>query len=359
MKLGFGLYKHMLNEAHYKFAKQCGATHIIIHMVDYFNQGNQASLNNQPVGDTGGWGMAGDSDKLWTVEELTKIKEDLAKHDLVLEGIENFDPAHWYDILLDGPKRALHIENVKTIIRNVGKAGIPGFGYNFSLAGVSGRIMEDSARGNAISVGINGVSEMLEKPIPKGMIWNMIYDLQAEEGIQPEITHKELWRRLRNFLNEILPVAEEAGVIMAAHPDDPPLKFVRKQPRLVYQPSMYQELIDSNPSPSNQLEFCLGTLAEMTEGDIYEATHQYTKQNRVAYIHFRNVKGKVPHYKETFIDEGDIDMKKILGILKKNKFEGVLIPDHTPQMTSNAPWHTGMAYAMGYMKALLSQIKDE
>jgi len=78
----------------------------------------------------------------------------------------------------------------------------------------------------------------------------------------------------------------------------------------------------------------------------------------VAYIHFRNVKGKVPYYKETFIDEGEIDMKKILEILKKNKFEGVLIPDHTPQMTSDAPWHTGMAYAMGYMKALLSQIKD-
>ena len=52
-------------------------------------------------------------------------------------------------------------------------------------------------------------------------------------------------------------------------------------------------------------------------------------------------------------------MKRILEILKKNKFEGVLIPDHTPQMSCDAPWHAGMAYAMGYMKALLSQIKNE
>jgi len=354
MKLGFGLYKHMLNEEHYKFAKQCGATHVIIHLVDYFNQGNKDSLNNQPVGAKGGWGIAGDPDKLWTVEEMVKIKEDLAKYDLVLEGIENFDPAHWHDILLDGPQRDRHIENVKTIIQNVGKAGIPVFGYNFSLAGVTGRIIENSARGTATSVGLNGKNDILEEPIPKGMIWNMIYDQNAEEGFQPEITHENLWDKLKRFLEEVIPVAEEAGVIIAAHPDDPPLEFVRKQPRLVYQPEMYQRLIDLYPSSSNQLEFCLGTLAEMSEGDIYEATDKYTKQNKVAYIHFRNVKGKVPYYKETFIDEGDIDMKRIIEILKKNHFEGVLIPDHTPQMSCKAPWHAGMAFAMGYMKALLS-----
>ena len=354
MKLGFGLYKHMLNEEHYKFARQCGATHVIIHLVDYFNRGNKDSLNNQPVGARGGWGIAGDPDKLWTVEEMVKVKEDLAMHGLVLEGIENFDPAHWYDILLDGPKRDRHIDNVKTIIRNAGKAGIPVFGYNFSLAGVAGRVIENSARGNAASVGLKGKNDMLEEPVPKGMIWNMVYDENADKGFQPEITHEELWDILKRFLEEVIPVAEEAGVIMAAHPDDPPLEFVRRQPRLVYQPHLYQRLLDLYPSESNQLEFCLGTLAEMSDGDIYEATDQYTKQDRVAYIHFRNVKGKVPYYKETFIDEGDIDMKRIVEILKKNHFEGVLIPDHTPQMSGKAPWHSGMAFAMGYMKALLS-----
>lgn len=353
MKLGFGLYRHMLNEEHYRFAKQCGATHVIVHLVDYFNQGNTASLNNQPIGKSGGWGVAGNPDKLWTVEELVNLKKELANYDLQLEGIENFDPAHWHDILLDGPQRARHIENCKTILRNIGEAGIPVLGYNFSLAGVAGRIQEDSARGNATTVGLRGMNEMIEEPIPQGMIWNMVYAPNAPQGIQPSITHQELWRRLRDFLNEVLPVAEEAGVIMAAHPDDPPLEFVRKQPRLVYQPRMYQDLLDIYPSHSNQLEFCLGTLAEMQEGDIYEVTDQYTKQNKVAYIHFRNVRGKVPNYMETFIDEGDIDMKRIIGILNKNNFQGVLIADHTPQMSCSAPWHAGMAYAMGYIKALM------
>lgn len=354
MKLGFGLYKHMLNEEHYKFAKQCGATHVIVHMVDYFNKGNNDSLNNQPVGELGGWGLAGNPDEIWSVAELLKIKNELAAHDLIFEGIENFDPAHWHDILLDGPMKSQHLENCKQIIDNVGKAGIPVFGYNFSLAGVTGRKSDLRTRGDAKSVGMDGTNYIAEAPIRKGMIWNMVYDSDASDGILETITHEVLWERLAVFLNELLPVAEKAGVVLAAHPDDPPLPMVRKQPRLVYQPDMYQKLIDINLNPSNQLEFCLGTLAEMTEGDIYEITDHYTSQNRVAYIHFRNVTGKVPHYKETFIDEGDIDMKKIVAILKKNNFQGVLIPDHTPQMSCDAPWHAGMAYAMGFMKALLN-----
>ena len=175
----------------------------------------------------------------------------------------------------------------------------------------------------------------------------------------PKIDHDELWNRLQYFLDEILPVAEEAGVKMAAHPDDPPMPYVRNTPRLVYQPNMYQKLIDMKPSPSNNLEFCLGSIAEMTEGDVYEATDTYSKQGKIGYIHFRNIVGKVPNYKEVFVDDGDIDMFKILKILKKNNFDGVLIPDHTPQMTCDAPWYAGMAYAMGYMKAAMSLLDSE
>jgi mannonate dehydratase len=129
------------------------------------------------------------------------------------------------------------------------------------------------------------------------------------------------------------------------------LPTIRGQPRLVYQPKHYQKLIDINSSKANQLEFCIGSLAEMTEGDVYDTVDTYSKQGRLGYVHFRNVKGKVPTYKETFIDDGDVDMMKVLILLKKNNFQGVLIPDHTPQMACSAPWHSGMAYAMGYMKA--------
>ena len=64
----------------------------------------------------------------------------------------------------------------------------------------------------------------------------------------------------------------------------------------------------------------------------------------------------MPEYRETFIDDGDVDMLKVLEILKRNKFDGVLIPDHTPQMACAAPWHAGMAFALGYMKAAMQAL---
>ena len=144
---------------------------------------------------------------------------------------------------------------------------------------------------------------------------------------------------------------------LAAHPDDPPLPTIRGQPRLVYQPRLYQKLIDLKPSPRNALEFCVGTLAEMTEGDIYEVVDTYSRQGKLAYVHLRNVRGKVPFYRETFIDEGDVDVLRVLRILKQNGFKGVIIPDHAPQMACAAPWQAGMAYALGYLRAGMQALR--
>lgn len=353
MKLGLGLYRHQLNRDHYRFARQCGATHVVAHLTDYFNKGPGNHRHNQPTGGRGGWGFAGDPDKLWSLEELTRLREGVEAEGLKLEALENFDPAHWYDILLDGPRKQEQIGNIQTLIRRVGKAGIPIFGYNFSIAGVAGRTTGPYARGNAESVGMEGPEDT---PMPLGMVWNMIYDANAPKGTVPSITSEELWRRFQGFLDAMVPVAEEAGVKLAAHPDDPPMPTMRGQPRLVYQPRLYQKVLDLKPSRANALEFCIGSLAEMTEGDIYDVVDHYSKQQALAYVHFRNVRGKVPYYKEMFVDEGDVDMIKVLRILKKNGFDGVLIPDHTPQVHCAAPWHAGMAFALGYMRAAMQLV---
>lgn len=137
MHLGLGLYKHMLNAGHYAFARQCGATHVIIHPVDYFRQadsGGATNRDNQPVNRAGGcWGLAGDPDALWSVEELSRIKAEIEAAGLTLYGIENFDPAHWHDILLDGPRRDAQMANIQETIRRVGAAGIPFIGYMKAL----------------------------------------------------------------------------------------------------------------------------------------------------------------------------------------------------------------------------------
>lgn len=352
MKLGFGFYKHMLDEAHFRFARQCGATHAVVHLVDYFNQGKANTRTDQPIGDLHGWGYAGDPDQLWTVDELAAIKADLNRHGLEWTAIENLDPAHWHDILLGGPRRDEQIENVRTIIRRMGEAGIPVLGYNFSLAGVAGRVKTPNGRGGAEVVAMAGP---VDDPIPNGMVWNMVYNPDAPEGFVPPATHEEFWDRYAYFINAVIPVAEEAGVTLALHPDDPPLPTLRGQPRLVWQPRFYQKMADIHPSPRNAMEFCCGTVAEMTEGDVAETIDLHSRQGRVAYVHLRNVRGKVPVYQETFIDEGDINIGQILRILHRNGFDGVIIPDHAPAMTCDAPWHAGMAFAMGYLKGKMEE----
>jgi mannonate dehydratase len=356
MKLGLNLYRHHLSRDHLQFARQAGATHVVVHLVDYFRGGAHNPSDNQPTGTEQGWGRAGDPDKLWTLEELTALRREINEAGLELAALENFDPAHWHDVLLDGPKKHAQLENLKTIIRRIGQAGIPIMGYNFSIAGVAGRVTGPFARGAAMSVGMDGP---VDTPIPRGMAWNMVYDPEAPAGVERSATSAELWQRLGAFLDAVLPVAEEAGVTLAAHPDDPPLPSLRSQPRLIYQPHLFQKLLDLRPSPASALEFCIGTIAEMTEGDVYEATDHYSRQGKLAYVHFRNITGKVPYYRETFVDDGDIDMFHILRILKRNNFDGVIVPDHTPQMSCAAPWHAGMAYALGYMKAAMKVIERE
>jgi mannonate dehydratase len=355
MKLGLGLYRHMLTRENFQFARQAGATHIVAHLVDYFHggdHGHKSGHDNQPTGAERGWGRAGDPARLWSLEELVELRQAVNDAGLELHAIENFDPAHWHDVLLDGPRRHEQLDNLKTIVRRLGEAGIPVMGYNFSIAGVAGRVTGPFARGEAMSVGMDGPFDL---PMPRGMAWNMVYD-DAAEGFEPPVSHEELWRRHGEFLDELVPVAEAAGVTLAAHPDDPPTPTVRGQARLVYQPHLYQRLLDRRPSPANALEFCIGTIAEMTEGDVYAAVDQYSRQGKLAYVHFRNITGKAPRYRETFVDDGDVDMLRVLRILTTNGYDGVIIPDHTPQMTCPAPWHAGMAYALGYMRAALQAI---
>jgi mannonate dehydratase len=332
MKLGLGLYHHMLTKENFKFAKQMGANYIVAHLTDYRYPDIDIKLH----------------DYMYSYDNLLKLKEEMAAEGVEFHAIENFCPAHWHDILLDGPKREKQIDFIKTLIQNVGRVGIPIFGYNFSIAGVWGLTQKKVARGGAKTAVFHNPEQT---PIPKGTVWNKIYDKQAPEGFIEPITHEQLWDRLTRFLKEIIPIAEEAGVIMAAHPDDPPMPTIRHSARLVYQPSLYQKLLDAVPSPNNKLEFCMGTIQEMTEGNIYEAIEQYC--DHIGYVHFRNVKGKVPHYDEVFVDEGDIDMLKALEIYKRHNFKGIFIPDHTPQTECQEPWHAGMAFALGYMKAAM------
>lgn len=346
----------MLKPDYFQFARQCGCTHLIIHLASYYDSDSNIVTATDSATN---YGNSSAMDPVWEPDNLLALKKEAAQYGLRIYGIENFSPADWYDVLLAGPKRDQQLEHLKQIIKNTGKAGIKAFGYNFSLAGVWGHQKRHAARGGAVSTCFDASLLDLEAPIPNGQVWNMTY-APTDGGFIASITHEELWQRLKYFLERILPVAQEAGVELALHPDDPPMPTLRGTPRLVYRPELYQTLIDLVPSPASKLELCLGSLQEMeSEHSIYYYLDQYLAQDKVSYVHFRNVKGKVPCYDEVFVDEGDIDMFRVLKQLHQSNFNGVLIPDHTPLMTCGAPWHAGMAYALGYMKAAIRIIEEE
>lgn len=354
MKLGLGLYKSLLNDPNFQFARQAGATHIVAQLVDYI-KGSDPSLTKNYLN---GWGETRNQNKLWTFEELDALRKQVEMHGLKLEAIENFDPSHWYDVLLDGPQKEKQLEGIKLILRNMGKARIPILGYYFSLAGVWGWTSGPQGRGNASSVVFDQSKVNTSQPIPKGMVWNMRYEDESDE-VLPTVSRTEMWERLSYFLERVLPVAEENNVKLVAHPDDPPLPEMRGTARLFYNTQEYEKLLKVNSSPASGFEFCMGTIQEMEGSDVYSMLEKYTREKRIGYIHFRNVIGKVPRYREAFVDEGDIDMIKALRILKANHYEGVLIPDHTPEMTTKAGWHSGMAFALGYMRGAMQAIEQE
>jgi mannonate dehydratase len=338
MKLGLGLYAGWVTEENLKFAKQLSVTHIVAHL---------------PGDET----FPSAKEGYWSYDDLRRLKEHVDKFGLKLEAIENFDPRHWDQILLDGPGKEAQLENLKKTIRNMGKAGIPIIGYYFSLAGVWGRVRGPFARGGAESVGYLEDQAPEQTPIPYGEVWGVKVKKDAPPGNIGTVTHEQMWSRLEYFLKNLVPVAEEAGVRLAAHPDDPPLSVLRGTARLLTHPNYYRRLLDIYPSHYNGIEFCQGTVTEMQGSDVYDAIRKYVTEKKICYVHFRNVVGKVPNYKEVFLDEGDVDMLTAIKTYKECGYDGVFIPDHTPHVSCAAPWHAGMAFALGYIRSAMNMLE--
>jgi mannonate dehydratase len=178
-------------------------------------------------------------------------------------------------------------------------------------------------------------------------------EVNAPHGL---VSADEMWDRIRYFYERIIPVAEEAGVNIGAHPNDPPEPVYRGVEQVLNTAAGLQRLLDLVPSPRNGLLLCLGTLHEMGTGpaETLAAIESFVRQGKVFNAHFRNPKGTVPqgYYQEDFLDEGDLDMLAVMRLLHRYDYQGSLDPDHAVGIVGDQHGRIGFAWELGYMKAL-------
>lgn len=171
------------------------------------------------------------------------------------------------------------------------------------------------------------------------------------------ITAEQLWDNYTYFLKAVLPEAEKQGIRLALHPDDPPLPKLGNVERIMISLENIQRAMEVVPSPMLGVTYCQATYHMMGE-NVYKAAKALA--DKVFFIHFRNCRGTVLDFQETFHDNGDIDMAKMIGIYRELGLNVPIRVDHVPQMAGESEGVAGYTalgrlYAIGYLKGLLEQ----
>jgi len=269
---------------------------------------------------------------------LKDVRRQAENHGLIFTNIALSAPD---TVTLAQPERDEKIEQWCEMLRAMGDAGVPTLGYNFKPIG-NFRTTSATGRGGAkYSTFDYEEWERTPKEYP---------DKQIDEA--------SMWANIEYFLTRVIPVAEECGVRMALHPDDPPIpEAMGGAARIVSTLDQYERIFSLAPSSSNAMLFCQGCVTEMENDDVYEGIRRIGSQGKIVYVHFRNVKGTGKYFEEVFVDEGDVDMLKAMQIYKAVGFEGPFMMDHTPSIPGDdAMARAGHALATGYIRACIHAV---
>jgi len=297
----------------------------------------------------------------WEYEDLLALRLKTEEHSLTFEAIENV-PLHFYDKAMLGlPGRDEQIAHYCTTIRNMGRAGIPILGYHFMPNSVWRTSRTAPGRGGAHVTAFD--MALVEQAAPAerrafAVVRSAAIDEQFAAG--RIISADEMWANYTYFIKAVLPVAEEAGVTLALHPDDPPVESLGGIARIFKRVEDFKHGYEiSDGSPAWGLDLCLGCCSEMPGGaaNVREMIEFFGPRGRICYVHFRDVQGTVPRFAECFIGEGNYNAAETMLLLKKSGFTGFLLDDHVPHMVDDSPYgHRGRAHAIGYMQGLLDAI---
>lgn len=280
----------------------------------------------------------------YDLEALRAIQQEFSEVGFTLYGLEG-DQFDMQPIKLGLVNRDEWIDRCQQMLRNMGQLGIRLLCYNFMASIGWFRTRTDiQERGGAL------VSEFDAD------------DAQEQVPEAQRVSEAQLWDNLFYFLDAVLPVAQEAGVRMSLHPDDPPVSPLKGVGRILTSADSFEKVWRRYPTPSNSITFCQATFGLMKE-DLFALSEKWLQADRIDYLHLRDVEGDKRNFRETFHDNGPTPMAELLAHYAAHGFDGPLRPDHAPVMYGEAQGTfdsglsagyeiTGKIFAIGYIKGI-------
>ncbi len=293
-------------------------------------------------------------DEAWSVDGLARLRDRVASFGVTLDMVplplssSEISRSESPAVLLATADRDRQIDDICQMIRNAARAGIPGVKYNLTFIGVP-RTPPTEGRGKARYSTFVYAEGKQDPP------------LTAAGRIEADV----YWERITYFLDRVVPVAEEYKVRMGCHPQDPgmpPGKGWRGIETVLGSVEGLKRFVSIKESPFHGLNFCQGTVSEMLAKpgeEIFDVIRHFGTRGKIFSVHFRNIAGGFLNFRETFIDDGDVDMLKAMRVYKEVGFDGMIMPDHVPQIEGDAGSAQGFAFALGYIKALIAAVSAE
>jgi mannonate dehydratase len=271
-------------------------------------------------------------------DDFKRLRRFVEGHGLELAVLHSHNVPR--DRIIHGlPGREEQIEGWRRVLRGIGRAGVPATATTFYAI---------SHFRSPSTVGRGGARFST-------------FDYEAFKRNAPHhpdraISAERLWENLEYFLKRVVPVAEEAGVRIALHPDDPPVPDpLGGAARIMVSLANFERAFGLALSRANGMLFCQGCVAEMGE-DVVKAIHRIGGQDKIVFVHFRNIRGTPYNFQEVFIDEGDMDMVRAMQAYKEVGYDGPIMLDHTPGIPNDPQARAGHAFANGYIKALIQAV---
>jgi mannonate dehydratase len=282
--------------------------------------------------------------KPWDPKAITAVKEAWEKVGLKLNVIEG-PPALSEKTKLGLPGRDEEIANFITFMKNLKQyGGIDTICYNWMpVIGWYRTKTDQPGRGGALVTAFD-YEDVKNAPLTA----------------YGEVSKEALWKNLEYFLKAVVPEAEQIGMKLAMHPDDPQVDSIKGISRIMTTVDNFRKMVDLVPSPSNGITMCQGNFSLMG-ADIPTVVHEFGKRKLIHFVHFRNVRGGKFKFEETFHDEGQIDMYAAMKSYVDIGFRGPIRPDHVPTMAGDSNDHPGYSiigtlFALGYMRGLMEAI---